>query len=110
MHLELIILAAKDVRLAEIESKMTRLEESDIQQELLIKELRKEREFSSSNSEQSVGKSDMFFRTCGELHTADPSLASGMYWIDPDGQGIGDEPIYAYCDRTKGIAFLIPRI
>ena len=66
-HLELIILAAKDVRLAEIESKMTRLEESDIQQELLIKELRKEREFSSSNSEQSVGKSDMIFRTCGEL-------------------------------------------
>lgn len=26
-----------------------------------------------------------------------------MYWIDPDGQGIGDNPISVYCDMTTGI-------
>lgn len=41
-------------------------------------------------------------RTCKELYQADPSLDSGMFWIDPDGQGVGDDPIYAMCDRTTG--------
>ena len=42
------------------------------------------------------------FRTCRELHLDDPSLNSGMYWIDPDGQGLGDDPIYVQCDMTTG--------
>ncbi len=25
-----------------------------------------------------------------------------MHWIDPDGQGVGDDPIYVYCDMTSG--------
>jgi hypothetical protein len=25
-----------------------------------------------------------------------------MYWIDPDGQGVGDGAIYVYCDMTSG--------
>jgi hypothetical protein len=41
-------------------------------------------------------------RTCRELRAADPSLSSGMHWIDPDGQGVGDNPIYVYCDMTSG--------
>ena len=41
-------------------------------------------------------------RTCRELRAANPSLASGMQWIDPDGQGIGDDPIYVYCDMSTG--------
>jgi hypothetical protein len=41
-------------------------------------------------------------RTCKEARAADPSLSSGMYWIDPDGQGVGDDPIYVYCDMAKG--------
>jgi hypothetical protein len=25
-----------------------------------------------------------------------------MYWIDPDGQAVGDAPIYVYCDMISG--------
>lgn len=41
-------------------------------------------------------------KTCLEALTSDPSLESGMYWIDPDGQGRGDNPIYVYCNMTSG--------
>jgi hypothetical protein len=41
-------------------------------------------------------------RTCHEIHDNDPSLASGMYWIDPDGQGVGDAPISVFCDMSTG--------
>ncbi|KAI9561382.1 hypothetical protein GHT06_012339 [Daphnia sinensis] len=50
---------------------------------------------------QSSGRSGIP-RTCQEAHLADPSLSSGKYWIDPDGQGVGDAPIYVYCDMTSG--------
>ena len=50
------------------------------------------------------------FRTCRELHQADPSLKSGMYWIDPDGHGLGDDPIYVDCDMTTGNKFNVCRI
>ena len=53
------------------------------------------------NIMQSNGKSG-FPRTCRELRAAYPSLASGMQWIDPDGQGIGDDPIYVFCDMSTG--------
>ncbi len=41
-------------------------------------------------------------RTCRQLQATDPSLPSGMNWIDPDGQGVSDDPIYVYCDMTSG--------
>jgi hypothetical protein len=25
-----------------------------------------------------------------------------MYWIDPDGEGVGDDPIYVSCDMATG--------
>jgi hypothetical protein len=50
---------------------------------------------------QSNGRSGIP-RTCRELRASNPSLASGMQWIDPDGQGIGDDPIYVYCDMSTG--------
>jgi hypothetical protein len=55
----------------------------------------------NENSIPSTGKSKTP-RTCRELHATDPSLPSGMQWIDPDGQGLGDDPIYVYCDMTSG--------
>ena len=36
------------------------------------------------------------------VRASDPSLNSGMHWIDPDGQGVGDDPIYVYCDMATG--------
>jgi hypothetical protein len=51
---------------------------------------------------QSTTKSAAMPRTCRELWMANPSLQSGMHWIDPDGQGVGDNPIYVYCDMTTG--------
>ena len=48
------------------------------------------------------GKNSIMSRTCREVRDGDPSLTSGMYWIDPDGQGIGDGPIYVYCAMATG--------
>ncbi len=50
---------------------------------------------------QSSGKSG-YPRTCRELRAANPSLSSGMQFIDPDGQGIGDDAIFVYCDMSSG--------
>ncbi|KAK4011386.1 hypothetical protein OUZ56_020500 [Daphnia magna] len=52
-------------------------------------------------AKESAGKSSIS-RTCRETRLADPSLSSGMYWIDPDGQGVGDDPIYVFCNMTTG--------
>jgi len=32
---------------------------------------------------------------------------SGMYWIDPDGVGVGDEPIYVHCDLETGVTSVL---
>ncbi len=55
---------------------------------------------------KSSGKSGIP-RTCQELRAANPSLPSGMQFIDPDGQGIGDDPIYVFCDMSTGKYFVI---
>ena len=52
---------------------------------------------------QSSGKLSGIPRTCRELRAADPSLPSGMHWIDPDGQGVGGDPIYVFCNMSSGI-------
>ena len=57
---------------------------------------------STSLSNKASGKSSAL-RTCREARAADPQLGSGMYWIDPDGQGVGDDPIHVYCDMTTGM-------
>lgn len=41
-------------------------------------------------------------RTCEELRSSDKTLASGLYWIDPDGLGSGDAPIHVFCNMTSG--------
>ena len=74
--------AAKDAsfafertRLKELETKVTRIEE--------IIDSQKEKEIGSPIGERSVGRSVSFPRTCRELCSSDPTLTSGMHWIDP---------------------------
>ena len=38
-------------------------------------------------------------RTCHELMNADPTLESGLYYIDPDGWNTGDVPIQVHCSK-----------
>ena len=103
-------------RLEELELKMTRLEDTVQKQEKMIISLQqKEKPMGSAklipshlalNDQPKIGKSVSFPRTCRELRAANPSLISGMHWIDPDGLGVGDDPIYVYCDMTKGSEFI----
>ncbi|KAK4010430.1 hypothetical protein OUZ56_019574 [Daphnia magna] len=57
---------------------------------------------SAQNSLEISTKSVGMARTCAELRAADSSLSSGMHWIDPDGLGVGDNPIIVYCNMTTG--------
>jgi hypothetical protein len=93
--------------------KVTRLEAKVQEQETILNFLLKANELPISpagsksienyrqNLIKSNGKSGIP-RTCRELRAVNPSLASGMQFIDPDGQGIGDDPIYVYCDMSSG--------
>ncbi|XP_046448520.1 uncharacterized protein LOC124197226 isoform X1 [Daphnia pulex] len=51
---------------------------------------------------QSIGTGGAILRSCSHIRAALPSQTSGMHWIDPDGQGVGDDPIYVYCNMTTG--------
>ena len=98
----------------QLEGQVTELEIKVKEQETILTSLLQANELPTS----SVGGSKLFLnkrqtsiqsneksgipRTCQELRAANPSLPSGMQWIDPDGQGIGDDPIYVYCDMTSG--------
>ena len=37
-------------------------------------------------------------RSCEDVLSLEPTSTSGFYYIDPDGAGSGDAPIYVYCD------------
>lgn len=106
-------LEALELKVQEQELKVIRLEETVQHQEQLIFVLQNQNpsksstEFISSslttaNDDQRSAGRTLFPRTCREAHAMDPSLGSGMHWIDPDGQGTGDEPISVYCDMSKG--------
>ncbi len=92
-------------KVTKLEKKVARLEELETkvqQQEILLMNLAAhlQKGDEPSNKTLSSGKEgkSSSLRTCHETRAADPSLTSGMYWIDPDGQGVGDDPINVYCD------------
>lgn len=58
-------------------------------------------------NDQPTVRANQIYRTCHELRSTDPTLASGVYKIDPDGENIGDNPIDVYCDMSTGISLLI---
>ncbi|XP_046648303.1 uncharacterized protein LOC124338251 [Daphnia pulicaria] len=92
-----------------LESKLTRLEElmeqKDRQHGILEeKVLRLELELLATKERETnqLATKNVMYRTCSEAHAADSSLTMGNYWIDPDGQGVGDDPIFVYCDMATG--------
>ena len=38
--------------------------------------------------------------TCSTLRTSYPAMASGVYWIDPDGENSGNAPVQTYCEMS----------
>ena len=74
--------AAKDAsfafertRLKELETKVTRIEE--------IIDSQKEKEIDSAIGERSAGRSVSFPKTGRGLRSSNPTLTSGLHWIDP---------------------------
>ena len=115
MQVEATELKLKDFQ---IEEKVTQLEARNRQLEIkvheqetiltsLLLETKKCKSATGSKSnlnnlETAIQSKSGTPRTCRELQAADPSLSSGMQWIDPDGEGVGDSPIYVYCDMSTG--------
>jgi hypothetical protein len=48
---------------------------------------------------QSLGTASNPALDCQDLHEAEPTKGTNVYWIDPDGAGTG-APFQAYCDMT----------
>lgn len=98
-------------KIVHLETKVTRLEVEIGQQQTLISGLIKniqdqqhplKKQFSVKVDINKELKQNAILRTCREIHLSNPLLDSGIYWIDPDGQGVGDEPINVYCNMTTG--------
>ena len=85
-----------------LETKVNELEAKNVELEGKVKQLEwKVRQLETRpNPISTVQKS--IHRSCHEMFAADPSLISGFYWIDPDGNGTGDDPINVYCEMTTG--------
>ena len=117
LEIQFFQMEEKNIRL---EEKVTELEAKNVHLETKVKEQEKilislliQTNQSESGSKsifgnhqtaiRSTGKMNGTARTCEELRAADPSLPSGMYSIDPDGQNYGIEPLPVYCNMTSGI-------
>ncbi|EFX82286.1 hypothetical protein DAPPUDRAFT_241573 [Daphnia pulex] len=81
----------------QLEEKVIRLESTVRQLESVIA---LQENTAASKSVDPLTERSSIPRTCREARLMDPSLDSGMHWIDPDGQGVGDDPIYVHCDMT----------
>lgn len=98
-------MAAKITHLEDLELKVKQLEAALIQQQETAINNQPSAAINlheASLNKQFATQRNSIFRTCRELSQGDPSLTSGMYWIDPDGQGVGDDPIYVHCNMSSG--------
>jgi acetyl-CoA carboxylase alpha subunit len=98
-------------KIVTLETKVIRLEEKVEQQQALISDLIRTVKDQQHPSTKSLSvkvcvnqewKANAILRSCREIHESDSLLDSGNYWIDPDGQGIGDDAINVYCNMTTG--------
>ncbi|XP_057379958.1 uncharacterized protein LOC130702306 [Daphnia carinata] len=86
-------------KIIDLETKVGRLEAKIEKQDSLLAILEKGHHPLKDNVDINQPRRQIvILRTCHEIHVANPSHLSGMYWIDPDGQGIGDPPIHVHCD------------
>ncbi|XP_057365354.1 uncharacterized protein LOC130699603 [Daphnia carinata] len=86
-------------KIVDLETKVGRLEAKIEKQDSLLAVLKKGHKPLKDNIDiNQHRRQNATLRTCHEIHVANPSYPSGMYWIDPDGQGIGDPPIHVHCD------------
>lgn len=101
-----------------VKSKAYRLESQVIRHQLqldtLLKEnpkIKTEAQMNSNSTDENDNLlknnvSERFYsgfpRTCQDVFDGNPSTPSGHYWIDPDGQNAGDNPIYVECVMTIG--------
>ena len=60
-------------------------------------------QLSPQNTVKAGNSKDFLPRSCYELKATNPSAQSGLYFIDPDGQINGDDPVQAYCDMDTSI-------
>ncbi|XP_046645880.1 uncharacterized protein LOC124336212 [Daphnia pulicaria] len=100
-----------EAKVVNLETKVARLEAQVNHQEsiftALIKSERDKKFASQKGISRNVETNEHYKRnaaprTCGEVFATNPLLDSGMYWIDPDGQGVGDNAINVYCNMTTG--------
>ena len=117
-------LAELTKELIQLKDKFGKLEYKVIQQEKIILEAHEKIE-SLLNTDSAEGdessrilKTQMIqpirlpsvqthYRTCYELYAAYTNVGRdvkpGMFWLDLDGPGQGEPPIYVYCNLTDGI-------
>ncbi|XP_032784058.2 uncharacterized protein LOC116921819 [Daphnia magna] len=87
-----------EAKIIVLETKVSRLEAKVKKQDSLLAVLKKGHKPLKDNVDiNEHRRHNATLRTCHEIHVANPSYPSGMYWIDPDGQGIGDPPIHVHC-------------
>ncbi len=92
-----------EAKFHQLKDKNQQLEEKVIRLESKVQQLESANALRGNiKSVDSLTGRSAISRTCREARLADPSLDSGMHWIDPDGQGVGDYPIYVHCDMTTG--------
>ena len=85
-----------------LEQKVTQLEAKNAELEIKV-QLQAPGSNNCETITQLTAKLNGIPRTCQDLRAADPSLPSGMYSIDPDGQNYGHAPLSVYCNMTSGI-------
>lgn len=102
---ETLLIAKFDEMDAKLRDQELRLQNHASQIVSLREEIQRLESILHNNNLKSQNKAVFSPRTCQEaLDSGLPEFSqSGMYWIDPDGVGIGDGSIYVYCDMTTGI-------
>ncbi|XP_057368459.1 uncharacterized protein LOC130689540 [Daphnia carinata] len=82
-----------EAKIMDLETKVGRLEDKVKEQDSLLAVLKNgHKPLKDSVDINQHHRYNAILRTCHEIYAANPSFYPGMYWIDPDGHGIGDPP------------------